>query len=152
MAQNSANTAAQHAIEVVAAVFRKDNTVLCLRRASGAHAGEWEFPGGKVEAGESLRDALIREINEELSVNIVTGEYLGENLHVTTPGVTEETLSRPVTAIRLHAFMVDEWSGQMVLSDHDRHQWSGATELHDLNWSAADIPFVNMLQSKLLAP
>ena len=133
--------AAQSAIDVVAAVFCKENTVLCLRRARGPHAGEWEFPGGKVEPRESLRDALVREIKEELNVDVVTGEYLGENLHVITPA--------PPKAICLHAFIVNEWSGLMAFTDHDRHQWCDAAELSGLSWSAADIPFVEMLQTRL---
>jgi len=74
-------------LTVVAAVFCRDDKVLCLRRAAGrSMAGLWEFPGGKVERGESLPEALVREINEELQVDITVGTYLGENRY--TPDQT----------------------------------------------------------------
>ena len=131
-------------LEVVAAVFCRDDRVLCLRRsASRSQAGLWEFPGGKVEANESLAEALVREIKEELRVVIEVGDYLGENLHPSEIKNHKETGQQ----IRLHAFLVDDWSGAIELIDHDQMLWCTATQMQTLNWSAADVPFVDLLYS-----
>ena len=129
-------------LEVVAAVFCRDDRVLCLRRsASRSQAGLWEFPGGKVEVNETLTEALVREIKEELCVVIEVGDYLGENLHPSEIKTREE----PGQQIRLHAFLVDDWSGDIELIDHDQMLWCTATQMQTLNWSAADVPFVDLL-------
>ena len=135
-------------IEVVAAVFLRDDRVLCLRRSAGrSMAGQWEFPGGKVEVNETLSEALVREIKEELCVEIEAGEYLGENLH--PPEVKNKMAAGQ--QIRLHGFEVERWSGHIVLVDHDKMLWCSTTQMRALNWSPADIPFVNLLCAKMPA-
>lgn len=139
-------------LTVVAAVFRSGGKVLCLRRAGGrSMAGMWEFPGGKVEPGESLPEALVREIKEELQVDITVGAYLGENRH--TPNQTTGTSAHadtvdsvvPPPGITLHAFQVEHWSGRIELSDHDQMLWGTAGQMRTLHWSPADVPFVELL-------
>jgi len=133
-------------IEVVAAVFCSDDRVLCLRRSGNrSMAGLWEFPGGKVEAGESLSAALVREIKEELGVDIEVGNYLGENLYPPMNSSDDNKHEQSDQRIRLHAFTVTVWSGCIRLVDHDRLLWSAAKQLHVLNWSPADVPFVDLL-------
>jgi len=105
-------------------------------------AGLWEFAGGKVEANESLTEALIREIKEELKVDIEVGEYLGENIHP-----KDVSLSAGFQ-IKLHAFLVNSWTGQIELLDHDQMLWGTAEQMRLLNWSQADIPFVDLLCAK----
>ena len=134
-------------IEVVAAVLHSDDRVLCMRRSGDqAMAGLWEFPGGKVEAGESLSVALVREIKEELHIDIEVGDYLGVNLYSQS---SDNQQSQNNTLIRLHAFIVTTWSGCIQLVDHDRLLWSSADQLPVLNWSPADVPFVDLLCSRL---
>lgn len=130
-------------LTVVAAVFCSGNEVLCLRRAAGrSMAGLWEFPGGKVEPGETLTQALVREIREELQVDIEVGNYLGENLHAPEP-VAGNTA--PPMRIRLHAFQIDSWTGQFELTDHDKMLWGASQQIRSLQWSPADVPFVELL-------
>ena len=163
-------------LTVVAAVFCSDDKVLCLRRAAGrSMAGLWEFPGGKVERGEALPEALVREIKEELQVDITVGSYLGENRYTpdqtgNPPANTSAIASTSVSAtvspdvsandssadatlppvnIMLHAFQVDHWSGQFNLSDHDQMLWSTAGQMRSLHWSPADVPFVDLLCERL---
>jgi 8-oxo-dGTP diphosphatase len=111
-------------IEVVAAVaIRGDGTILACRRAAGrASAGLWEFPGGKVEHGESASDALEREIREELGVE----------------GVVGDLITRDVTL-----FTTAEPSGS---TDHDALRWVPPAELLTLNWAPPDLPAVSLLR------
>jgi mutator protein MutT len=94
-------------------------------------AGHWEFPGGKLENGESLRECLIREIREELGVVVVPGDYVG---------VSEFQTAK--NTIALHGFIVRQWSGELTLTEHDALQWLTADALLSLSWSPADVPLV----------
>lgn len=104
---------------------------LAVRKAHGETAGCWEFPGGKRESGESLRDCLHRELLEELGISASVGEYIGSS---------EVRVS--VGDINLHAYFVLEWSGELSLTDHDAAVWLPHTQLLSLNWSPADVPLV----------
>lgn len=102
-------------MEVVAAVIYDGPKVLLTRRGPGRHhAGLWEFPGGKVEEGESAQAALAREIAEELAIEIAVGEL-----------VTTARDSR----IRLSAYRAEIVSGKPELRDHDRLEWMLPTQL-----------------------
>lgn len=123
-------------LEVVAAVLVRDGRVLACRRAPGKdQAGLWEFPGGKVEPGESQEAALLREIREELGVDILVGELLDRS--VTTSGGR---------AIDLACFRA-ELTGEppTTSTDHDALLWVRTTELAALEWAAADVPAVQIL-------
>lgn len=127
---------AQSPIEVVAAVFHRNGKYLVCRRKPGlSNAGQWEFPGGKRNPDECHAAALIREIDEELRVKIVVGESLGSTTH----RYSDKT-------IELHCFLVDIWSGDFVLTDHDDLQWHSIEQLRELRLSAADVPFVERIQ------
>ena len=102
-----------------------------LRKASGSMAGRWEFPGGKLENGESLRECLIREIREELGVLIVPGDYIGVSNY-----------QNATNFIALHGFIVRQWSGELTLTEHDAMQWLAADALLSLSWCPADVPLV----------
>ncbi|MEU1971217.1 (deoxy)nucleoside triphosphate pyrophosphohydrolase [Microbacterium sp. NPDC019599] len=119
-------------IDIVAAVIEHDGMLLACRRAPGkAAAGRWEFPGGKVEPGESGEDALAREIREELGVGIrVTG--------VLTADVTG-----PIRLICLRAELLGE--RPTASTDHDELRWVARGELADLDWADADRPAVELL-------
>lgn len=102
-------------MDVVAAVIYDGPRVLLTRRAPGRHhAGLWEFPGGKVEQGESAEDALVREISEELAVRIAVGKLV-----ITTRD----------SRIRLSAYRAQIVSGTPELKDHDRLEWMLPTQL-----------------------
>ncbi|GIL17858.1 MAG: NUDIX hydrolase [Oligoflexia bacterium] len=129
-------------IKVVAALFRRKNQgqdeVLILRRGpGGSGAGMWEFPGGKVEAGESDSAALRREIEEELSIQIKVGICVGNVQHC-----------YPQKNIELWLYEVDSWSGDFVLREHDRMQWVSHSEICHYTLAPADIPFIDKVFQK----
>ena len=122
-------------LEVAAAVFLRDKKVLVARKKSGlSNEGQWEFPGGKRNSGETLKAALIREIAEELNVSIEAGQSLGHYSHHTDTFIIE-----------LHCFIVLNWQGEFVPTDHDKLQWCSIEELKLLRLSEADIPFVDRI-------
>ena len=119
-------------IDVVAAVIEHDGLFLACRRAAHkAAAGKWEFPGGKVEPGESPEAALVREIREELGIPITV---LG--------GLTTD-VTGPVRLICLHARLGDERPS--ASTDHDALRWVRRAELSELDWADADLPAVRLL-------
>lgn len=123
-------------LTVVAAVIVDDGAVLaCRRRPGKADAGRWEFPGGKVEPGESPEEALRREIREELGVGI---RILGE------PSWDETRVGE--RTIRLGCFRSElEGPRPRRSTDHDRLEWVAPGELGALEWSAPDLPAVRIL-------
>ena len=122
-------------IEVVAAIIIKDNKIFATQRGYGEFKGGWEFPGGKVEAGESLENALVREIKEELDADIKvrelfeTVEYDYPNFHLT-----------------MHCFICDLLSEDFVLREHDDARWLGKEELDSVDWLPADDGLVEGLK------
>ena len=122
-------------IEVVAAVIVHEGRVLACRRAQGkGAAGLWEFPGGKVEPGESAEQALIREIREELGVGI----HLDHELNTAEHG-----------GIRLTCWFARLGGGDIPTqsTDHDELRWMLPSHLPTLTWAPADLPAVQKLSS-----
>ena len=111
--------------------------VLSSRRTEPPHlAGYWEFPGGKVEPGESDEQALLRELREELEVDAEVGERLGGEVPI-----GETAVLRVYTARLLR--------GEPALVDHDAHRWLSAEELDDVEWIPVDRPLVDALRALL---
>ena len=126
-----------NSIEVVAAVIFREGKVLCVQRAE--HEREyislkWEFPGGKVEVSESLEEALVREIREELSVDIEVSEFLMTVEH-----------TYPDFHLTMHVFRCVLDQGEITLNEHVALKWLSVDELDQLDWAAADIPVVESL-------
>lgn len=123
-------------LEVVAAVIQDgDQFLVCRRRAGKAAGGRWEFPGGKVEDGESAADALRREIQEELAIGI---RVLGEL-------TTDDTLVGDVV-IRLTCLRAELDGPRPIEStDHDSLAWVAADDLDQLDWAEPDLPAVRQL-------
>ncbi len=120
-----------HMIEVVCGVVEDEaGRVLACRRPQGGHlGGMWEFPGGKVEAGETPAAALVRELREELAVDVVVGEAL--------PPVEWDYGRGP---IRLIPFRCRILRGEPVLLEHTECRWCGCAEAAELLWAPADVP------------
>ncbi|AWB96375.1 DNA mismatch repair protein MutT [Agromyces badenianii] len=125
-------------LEVVAAAIILDDRIFACRRAPGrASAGCWELPGGKVEPGESPRDALRREIAEELSVTIVTGALIDRSQ--TTVG--DQVIDLATYESRIIGSLPTR------STDHDELGWFTRSELRGLQWAAPDLPAVVVLAS-----
>ncbi len=134
------NSPAQKVISVVALALRRslDERFLLTRRGPGqSGAGEWEFPGGKVEAGETQVDALKREIEEELgfSVQVDQLQFVAENLH-----------SYPTKQVHLFLWTIRlQEIPKITLTEHDAVQWCNPVEMQMIHLSQGDIPFIDCL-------
>ena len=126
-------------IRVVAGVCVQGESVLVCRRPPGrAHAGKWEFPGGKVETGESLQDALVREIREELGVAAAVGAEIRR--------VTHRYAGR--SAVELHFFAIERIDGE-VRDDHFAEvRWQPLGRLGELDFLEADRDLVRELDQR----
>ncbi|CAA7602358.1 NUDIX hydrolase domain protein [Acididesulfobacillus acetoxydans] len=123
--------------EVTAAIIVRDGRVLITQRAPGENlAGKWEFPGGKIEAGETPEECLKREIKEELNVDIEVLSFFGQSSYEYDSGT-----------IRLKAFYCRWIAGDFSLRVHSRLEWVTGRELERYDFAAADIPFAQKLSS-----
>lgn len=121
--------------EVTAAIIIRDKKVLIARRAQGEKfAGSWEFPGGKVEAFETPKECLRRELYEELGIETRIGEFIAESIYEYPNGL-----------ICLLAFTVDIISGEICLTVHDAYRWVDVCDLLKYDLLPADIPIANRL-------
>ena len=123
-------------VRVVAAVLTHDGRILACRRAPGrTAAGKWEFPGGKVDDGETPEAALAREIGEELGVVV----EIGPLLHRASTAVGDAVID--LSCFR--AFPLGELPH--ASTDHDELRWLAPAELRALDWAAPDVPAVEFL-------
>jgi len=126
-------------IKVVGAVFTRNGKVLAAKRGPDkALPGLWEFPGGKIEPGESAEQALRRELAEELRVEVEVGEYLTTTIHEYDFGT-----------VSLSTYFVDLPTAEPQLTEHVELRWLDKHELFDVEWAPADIPAVELLAHTL---
>ncbi|MBN9105515.1 MAG: (deoxy)nucleoside triphosphate pyrophosphohydrolase [Propionibacteriaceae bacterium] len=116
-------------VEVVGAVIIRDGRVYCAQRASGPLAGLWEFPGGKVEPGETPQQALAREVREELGCVVRVGRLVETTTH-----------TYDFAKITLSTFECSVVSGHPRRLEHARSRWLGSEDLGNLDWAPADMP------------
>ena len=122
-------------IRVVGAVFHDGERILACRKKPGKPLeGHWEFPGGKIEPGESPEQALAREIREELNLIAEVGQK-----------VTTTTYEYEFATIELTTFYCTLVDGDLRLTDHDDTKWVTSTEAAHLTWAPADIPAVEAI-------
>ncbi|QGU01749.1 CTP pyrophosphohydrolase [Corynebacterium kalinowskii] len=122
-------------IEVTGAVIVRDGKVLCARRGEGKSlAGYWEFPGGKIEPGETPEESLARELKEELLCDAEVGS------HITT---TEHEYDFAI--IVLSTYYCTLVKGEPVLTEHAEIRWLTGTEMLELEWAPADVPAVELI-------
>jgi 8-oxo-dGTP diphosphatase len=125
-------------IEVVAAIIERGDKILATQRGYGEWKGYWEFPGGKMELGETRQEALVREIAEELDTIIEVIEYI-------------ETVEYdyPSFHLKMHCFLCRIIAGKMVLKEHDAARWLAKDELESVNWLPADVGLIKKLRERL---
>ncbi|MCR5004263.1 MAG: 8-oxo-dGTP diphosphatase MutT [Bacteroidales bacterium] len=123
-------------IEVVAAIIRKDGKIFATQRGYGDFKDWWEFPGGKMEAGETPEEALEREIREELDTEISvdglfkTVEYDYPTFHIT-----------------LHCFLCSILKGDLYLKEHEAAKWLDIDHIDSVKWLPADEAVIQMLKT-----
>ena len=125
-------------IEVVAAVIRKDDKIFVTQRGYGEWKDWWEFPGGKMEPGETQEEALKREIREELSTDISVDEFL----------CTVE-YDYPKFHLVMHCYMCSLLTDSLHLNEHEAAMWLGREELTSVKWLPADVEVIERLLLKL---
>ncbi|MGJ3435391.1 pyrimidine (deoxy)nucleoside triphosphate diphosphatase [Serratia sp. Je.1.23.a] len=119
-------------IDVVAAIIEKNGKILLAQRdADSDQAGLWEFPGGKVEVGESQPQALARELDEELGIVASVGNYVASN-----------TWQQTERVIRLHAWRVEAFSGELENRCHADFVWITPEQAFDYPLAPADVPLL----------
>ena len=116
---------------VGAAIINDKNEVLCAQRGYGSLKGKWEFPGGKIEKGESDAEALAREIKEELGINVSVTDMIDENYH------EYDTFN-----VNLKVYRCTYISGEINDTEHQSLKWVEGRKLNDLDWADADKPIV----------
>jgi len=125
-------------LKVTAAILKKDDLILIGQRKAGDKlAGKWEFPGGKIEFGETPEQCLAREIKEEFNIDIVVGEYFGDSIY----RYRDQT-------VYLMAFWAKWLGGEINATAHEHYKWVSVAELEYYDFAAADLPFVQKLLTK----
>ena len=122
-------------IKVVAAIIRKDNCVFATQRGYGDYKDWWEFPGGKVEAGETPEEALVREIKEELDSDIEVGEFLTAVEH-----------EYPEFHLSMDCYWCRVISGKLTLLEHEAAKWLPVDDLWQVDWLPADVKAVEAIE------
>lgn len=125
-------------IEVVAAIIQKKQQIFATQRGYGEFKDGWEFPGGKIEQGESPRQALIREIKEELDTEIEVGELID---------IVE--YDYPQFHLTMHCFFCTIKSGDLVLKEHEAAKWLSTEELNSVEWLPADLELIEKIRCQI---
>ena len=124
-------------IDVTAAILVKDRKILIAKRKpEDKQPDKWEFPGGKIEAGESARECLKREMQEEFGIDVRVGKFLGESIY-----------HYPHGSIRLLGYLAEWQAGYLALKDHADYAWTQCDRLDEFDFAPADLPFVQRLIS-----
>jgi 8-oxo-dGTP diphosphatase len=124
-------------VEVVAAVIMHNQKILCVQRGENKFeyiSKKFEFPGGKIEGTETKKQTIIREIKEELNMDIIPVKELKTVEH-----------EYPDFNLTMHSFISECISTEVYLSEHIDYKWLSVSELETLDWAAADLPIVEQL-------
>ena len=126
-------------IEVVAAIIVKDHKVFATQRGYGEWKDFWEFPGGKIDAGETPEEALYREIKEELDTEIAVGELF-----------TTINYDYPTFHITMHCYLCTIENGSLTLLEHEAAKWLSLDQLDSVTWLPADLLVIAELQKSCI--
>lgn len=124
-------------IKVVAAIIKNEDKIFATQRGYGDFKDGWEFPGGKVEAGETPQQALIREIKEELDTDIVVENFV----------MTVE-YDYPKFHLSMDCFMCGIAAGKLVLKEHEAAKWLTKDELDSVEWPPADLAVIEKVKQE----
>ena len=127
-------------LEVVAGIIMYKDLILCMQRDRGKFdyvSYKYEFPGGKIEPGETRSEALMRELNEEMALAVAINE---DDYFMTVNHIY------PDFEITMHSFICKVANQQFIRKEHIDHKWLTKEELMQLDWAAADIPIVKRLE------
>ncbi len=125
-------------IRVVAAVIKNENKIFATARGYGEFKGQWEFPGGKIEAGETPQEALVREIKEELETTIQVGDLIDTIEH-----------DYPTFHLSMYCYWCDIVEGELKLLEAESARWLSKEELYDVKWLPADILLIEKIKKNL---
>ncbi|MEF2929943.1 MAG: (deoxy)nucleoside triphosphate pyrophosphohydrolase [Methanobrevibacter smithii] len=125
-------------IKVVAAIIKNEDKILATKRGYGEFINMWEFPGGKIEPGETKKQALVREIKEELNIEISVDNF-----------ALDIEYQYPNFYLFMSCFMCSIKEGSIELLEHNDGKWITKEELNTLNWLPADIDAVNYLKENM---
>ena len=122
-------------IRVVAAVIRKGNRIFATQRGYGEFKDGWEFPGGKIEPGETPQEALVREIREELETEIRVGDLI-------------DTIEYdyPTFHLSMDCFWCEILEGSLELKEHEAAKWLDRESLYTVDWLPADVGLVEKIR------
>jgi 8-oxo-dGTP diphosphatase len=124
-------------IEVVAAIIQDGERYFATQRGYGDYKDWWEFPGGKVEAGETPEEALVREIQEELDTTIKVERFL-----------TTVDWDYPKFHLTMHCYLCTVAEGDLTLREHEAAKWLTMEDIDSVNWLPADVLVVNALKEQ----
>lgn len=122
----------------VVAVIKNENKIFATARGHGEFKGQWEFPGGKIEAGETPQEALVREIKEELETTIQVGDLI-------------DTIEYdyPTFHLSMDCYWCDVVEGELKLLEAESARWLSKEELYDVKWLPADILLIEKIMKNL---
>lgn len=126
-------------IRVAAAVIRKNDKIFATQRGYGDLKGGWEFPGGKIEDGETPQEALKREIEEELDTEILVGELI-DTIEYDYPNFH----------LSMDCFWCEIVEGKLVLKEHEAARWLDRKTMDDVEWLPADVTLVGKIKETLM--
>ena len=125
-------------VKVVAAIIAQEGRIFATQRGYGEFKDGWEFPGGKIEEGETPQQALVREIKEELDTEVEVGDLLG----------TVE-YDYPTFHLSMQCFLCRIKSGSLNLKEHEAARWLAEDELDSVDWLPADIEVLEWIRRKI---
>lgn len=125
-------------IRVVAAVIRDGDRIFATQRGHGEYKDGWEFPGGKIEPGETPQEALVRELKEELDITTIVGELI-------------DTIEYdyPEFHLSMDCFWCTIAEGEPVLKEHEAARWLTKEKLDSVDWLPADVTLVEKIRKEL---
>ena len=125
-------------VKVVAAIIKNNDKIFATQRGYGEFKDGWEFPGGKVEEGETNEQALVREIQEELDTTICVDKY-----------VDTIEYDYPTFHLSMACYMCSIKSGDLMLKEHEAARWLTKEELNSVDWLPADVTIIDKVANEM---